>query len=312
MPKRCCSVVASSAMRRSARATGATSSMYGRVRGRARSTRRRCSRSTLGANGRKLSRNLIFRFITDCIFGTRGSPRMLRAPSARGPNSMRPWNQPTTFSSASSCGDVAIEHLVVVDSARRRRRPSRGTLSISSSENAGRASEPRMRVGCAMRRRGVAEELVPDRRARRRARRPRRRRPAGSRGRSNGPSRRIRPLPTQFSATPPARQRFSLPVSRARARHAQHDLLGDLLDRRGEVHLALRQRRLGLARRAAEQPVERAVRHRQARAVVEVRHVQPERAVGLQIDQIVEDQLARTSARRRARGPSPCTRRSSP
>ncbi len=30
--------------------------------------------------------------------------------------------------------------------------------------------------------------------------------------RSNGPSRRMRPLPTQLSATPPARQRFFIPV----------------------------------------------------------------------------------------------------
>jgi len=29
--------------------------------------------------------------------GTRGSARMLRCPRARGPNSMRPWNQPTTW-----------------------------------------------------------------------------------------------------------------------------------------------------------------------------------------------------------------------
>ena len=37
-----------------------------------------------------------------CIFGLRGSPMMLRLPSARGPNSMRPSNQPTIFPSASS------------------------------------------------------------------------------------------------------------------------------------------------------------------------------------------------------------------
>jgi hypothetical protein len=53
-----------------------------------------------GANGRNDSRNLILRFMTDCIFVLRASPRMLRAPSARGPNSIRPWNQPTTFSVA--------------------------------------------------------------------------------------------------------------------------------------------------------------------------------------------------------------------
>ena len=38
-----------------------------------------------------------------CMSGSRGSPRMLRAPSARGPNSIRPWNQPITFRSDRSC-----------------------------------------------------------------------------------------------------------------------------------------------------------------------------------------------------------------
>jgi hypothetical protein len=33
--------------------------------------------------------------------GSHGSPRIDRAPSARGPNSMRPWNQPTTLPLAS-------------------------------------------------------------------------------------------------------------------------------------------------------------------------------------------------------------------
>ncbi len=66
----------------------------------ARSSRATRSRSTLGANGRKPSRNLILMFICACICGLRGSPRMLREPSARGPNSIRPSNQPTIFSSA--------------------------------------------------------------------------------------------------------------------------------------------------------------------------------------------------------------------
>src|SRR3989454_813599 len=46
--------------------------------------------------------NLKIKFICACMRGLRGSPRMLRAPSARGPNSMRPSNQPTTLSSARS------------------------------------------------------------------------------------------------------------------------------------------------------------------------------------------------------------------
>ena len=44
---------------------------------------------TAGANGRKLSRNLMRTFICDCMLALRESPMMLRAPSARGPNSIR-------------------------------------------------------------------------------------------------------------------------------------------------------------------------------------------------------------------------------
>jgi hypothetical protein len=44
-----------------------------------------------------LSLNLIFRFIIDCIWGDRGSPRIERPPSARGPNSMRACSKPTIF-----------------------------------------------------------------------------------------------------------------------------------------------------------------------------------------------------------------------
>jgi hypothetical protein len=51
-----------------------------------------------------------------------------------------------------------------------------------------------------------------------------------------------------------------------------------------------RQRGLFVARRQAEQLVELLVRHRQAGAIVEIRHVEPERSVGLEVDQVVADQ----------------------
>ena len=54
------------------------------------------SYNTAGAKGRKLSRNLILRFSFSCISECRGSPRIERFPRARGPNSIRPWNQPIT------------------------------------------------------------------------------------------------------------------------------------------------------------------------------------------------------------------------
>ena len=113
---------------------------------------------------------------------------------------------------------------------------------------------------------------------------------------SNGPSRRMRPLPTQLSATPPARHRC-LHAGHARARDGppcSMIVFGDLLDRRREVHLALGDRRLRRARRTAEQRVELARRHRQPLAVVEVRHVHPERAVVLEVDELLEDQRRRS------------------
>ncbi len=61
------------------------------------------SRSTAGAKGRNDSRYLTLRFSVFCIEGERASPRIERAPSERGPNSMRPCIQPTAFSSASAC-----------------------------------------------------------------------------------------------------------------------------------------------------------------------------------------------------------------
>ena len=126
------------------------------------------------------------------------------------------------------------------------------------------------------------------RRARRRHRRP----PAASTGRRTSPCRSSLPLATQLSATPPARQRLRSPVSRAMAsRELQHDLLGHRLDRRGEIHLALRERSLRLARRSAEQRVEARVGHREAGAVVEVVEVEPEGAVVLDVDQVLLDEI---------------------
>ena len=76
-----------------------------------------------------------------------------------------------------------------------------------------------------------------------------------------------------------------------RRRQAQHHLFGDVLDRACQIHFPLRQTRLHLARRSAEQIVEAPVRHRQPGGVVEIVHVQPERAVGLEIDEMVVDGL---------------------
>ncbi len=135
--------------------------------------------------------------------------------------------------------------------AARARRGSRGSAPAGTRGRAARRS-------CRRGRRCAARAACRNRCGRRRAARParRRRRPprAGSRGRRRCPARSSLPLATQLSATPPARQRFRLPVSsRAWRARRKHHLLADELDRGAEVHLAAGDARLGLPRRAAEE-----------------------------------------------------------
>ena len=79
--------------------TSATSSMYGLSESSSNHFAT-SSASTEGAKGRNDSRYLTFRLSVFCIDGERASPRIERPPSARGPNSMRPWNQPSALPSA--------------------------------------------------------------------------------------------------------------------------------------------------------------------------------------------------------------------
>ena len=109
---------------------------------------------------------------------------------------------------------------------------------------------------------------------------------------SKWPSRSTLPLATQFSATPPARHRFFEPVCLGEAaRQPQHRLLQHRLDRGGDVHVKRRQQLIRAAHRFAEQFGETVVGHGEAGAVVEIGHVEPERAVRLQIDQVVENEF---------------------
>ena len=84
------------------------------------------------------------------------------------------------------------------------------------------------------------------------------------------------------------------------ARHAQHDFLGDILNRSGEIQLALRQRRFRLARRSFEQPLESAAGHRQAVHEFEVLEVQPNAAIVVDVDDVIADgrDVARFAVRR--------------
>src|SRR5262245_7954921 len=63
------------------------------------------------------------------------------------------------------------------------------------------------------------------------------------------------------------------------AREPQHDLLGHLLHRGRQIHVALREPGPGGARRTTEQAVELGRRHGEARRIAEVALVQPEGAV---------------------------------
>ena len=115
----------------------------------------------------------------------------------------------------------------------------------------------------------------------------------------------MRPLPTQLSATPPARQSLSDAGQPVRgARHPEHRLLADFLDRARDVEIALDQVGLRHPRRRAEQLVERPVGHREAAEIVEVLLVQRERAVVPEVDHFVEQQL---DVLRLAVGASPMT-----
>ena len=124
------------------------------------------------------------------------------------------------------------------------------------------------------------------------------------------PSRRTLPLATQLSATPPARQRLRMPVSlrSERVRRSTISSVTACIDAARSMWCCVSSSS-GLRGGPPNSVVELAVRHRQAGAVVEVRQVEPERAVVLHVDQVLEDRCRRTSARRRAPGPSPCTRR---
>ena len=68
----------------------------------------RSSSVIAGATGRKSSRSFNS-FRRACMAGSQGEARMDRAPNARGPNSMRPWNQPTMPPRTSTSATAALK-----------------------------------------------------------------------------------------------------------------------------------------------------------------------------------------------------------
>ncbi len=90
-------------------------------------------------------------------------------------------------------------------------------------------------------------------------------------------------------------QVFETGLGSQSAGHAQHDLLENGLNRRGQVGVPLRDAILGPARPASEQRMEARVGHGQAGAKIEVIQVQAKGAVGLYIDEVFAD-LGRVDA----------------
>jgi hypothetical protein len=91
-------------------------------------------------------------------------------------------------------------------------------------------------------------------------------------------------------------------LGREAAGQPQHRLFQHHLHGGREVHVLLLQQRGRIARRRAEQTVEARIGHRQPGAIVEVFEIEPERAVGLEINEIVVDELREA---RRAVGREP-------
>src|ERR1700746_2571639 len=72
---------------------------------------------------------------------------------------------------------------------------------------------------------------------------------------------------------------------------AEHDFLGDFLNRPRQVHIALRQPGFRLSRRAAEKPVELPVGHCQTGTIIEKIDFEPKSAIVLQINQVIINSL---------------------
>ena len=161
-------------------ATSATSSMYG-LSPSSSNQSATSSRSTDGANGRKDSRYLTLRLSSRLHRAASADRRgSSGAPSARGPNSMRPWNQPSACPSASASARALDQRVVVEHVVNARRRARKPALDVGLRRTPARDTRPacrRVRVDVAR----LRPVNVIARRAPRRARRRHRPPPAESR-----------------------------------------------------------------------------------------------------------------------------------
>jgi hypothetical protein len=191
---------------------------------------------------------------------------------------MRPWNHPATRPSASS--RATLPHSAPESTASKRAPESR-----SRPEKRGLHSIPRGWTAA-----GVQMQVM------RRQRGPQR--TAGIASRGLDPDALERPFAKQFSVRHAIErdaagkaQVGAARAARRGAREPRHDVLGHRLHRRGEVHVALRERLPARPGRRPEERVEALVRHAQPRAVVEVLQVELEAAVVAHVDQPVADDV---------------------
>jgi hypothetical protein len=88
-----------------------------------------------GRTAWKLSRYLTLRSRFFCMDGLRGSPRIERLPSARGPNSIRPWSQPMASPSANAL--AVVSSISLRETVEKRAPTAVRRLSMSRWSNSG-------------------------------------------------------------------------------------------------------------------------------------------------------------------------------
>ena len=266
-------------------ATGATISMYGLGSRMAASgkTRPPAPATPTARSSRNDSRNLIFRFMTDCIFGLRGSPRIGRDPSASQPELHPPLKPSDHLLVGDHPGHAVAQRAVVAASVVLGPRADEEIALISASPKLGPSSEPDWLSVTLLHLPRVSQQLVPDEKGHAQ-------RPARIACRrlhqmfSNGPSRRIFPFPTQLRPRPGHAQ-----VLRPGARAAPSRSIASSVTTWIDAAMSISRCVIGdseFPRRPAEKPVKRPRGHRQPRGVIEVPHVHPQRPVRLEVDEL--------------------------
>ena len=244
----------------------------------------RSSRTT-GATGRKSSRSLIA-FSRSCMCGWSGDASIERAPSARGPNSIRPWNQPMILFSPSSPG--GFDRNVV--------EPAIGQLRRSEERFDFVVAVCRAEEGVVHRCGAVAQAARASSQSAAPSAVPASPAAGCTQISSNGPSSRRRALSTQLSATPPAMHNRRSPVASCSQCANSSTVSSSMPAANVRCRSAL---------------VDRAARRR-ARAEALFQAKRRDRVLAVATDAHDRAKLVEVrAARRTTRAPSPCTRRTS-